>query len=315
MMYIAENLRSLRKGKNITQEDAAEMLGVSPQSVSKWERGETMPDIALLPSLANFYETTVDNIIGMDKIKSKQTRSAVFTRAHDHMRSGEINAAVTVYSEALKVFPGDDGIMSDLAMALALCDGKDDLTRAVSFCERVLAENLGEKVHHTTRAALCFIYLKAGEKEKAAEVAKKLPHIRESREIILAQMEKNPSAGEIDSYIKFIAIGESDEQDVIEVDFSTDMVPVCTEHGLLERIETLRNELNAPFKGDGYRVLPLVRIRDKTNLPAKRVRVRRYADYILDADFESRAEAADKIIEALRQTALANIEKIKMTNE
>ena len=53
MLYIAENLRKLRKEKNLTQEVVAEMLGVSAQSVNKWERGDTLPDITLLPALAN----------------------------------------------------------------------------------------------------------------------------------------------------------------------------------------------------------------------------------------------------------------------
>ena len=42
MLYIAENLRALSKGKDLTQEDVAEIFNVSPQSVSKWERGDTL---------------------------------------------------------------------------------------------------------------------------------------------------------------------------------------------------------------------------------------------------------------------------------
>jgi len=45
---------------DMTQEDVSEILGVSPQSVSKWERGDTYPDITLLPSLANLYNTSID---------------------------------------------------------------------------------------------------------------------------------------------------------------------------------------------------------------------------------------------------------------
>ena len=100
MLFIAENLRSLRKGKDITQEEAAEILGVSAQSVSKWERGDTLPDITLLPALANFYKVTVDSLIGMDKINEKQTRDAIFDVAHNHLRAGAVDDAITVYSEA-----------------------------------------------------------------------------------------------------------------------------------------------------------------------------------------------------------------------
>jgi len=214
MLFIAGNLKTLRKRKDLTQEEVAEMLNVSPQSVSKWERGDTLPDITLLPALANLYKVTVDTLIGMDKINDRQTRNAVFTTAHNHWRNGDITATIEAYSEALKTFPNDEGIMSDMAMALALDGDRVKLSRAVSLCERVLSDNQGDKVHHTTRAALCFIYLKAGEKEKALAVARRLPHVRESREIILEQVEKDLSVEEIDSYIRFISIGENDPADV-----------------------------------------------------------------------------------------------------
>lgn len=72
MLFISENLKYLRKQKDLTQEEVAEMIGVSAQSVSKWERGDTFPDITLLPALANLYKTSVDAIIGMDKINDIQ---------------------------------------------------------------------------------------------------------------------------------------------------------------------------------------------------------------------------------------------------
>ncbi|MCL2013861.1 MAG: helix-turn-helix domain-containing protein, partial [Oscillospiraceae bacterium] len=110
MLHIAENLKALRKKKDLTQEEAAEILGVSPQSVSKWERGDTMPDITLLPALANLYKVSVDTLIGMDKINDHQARSNIFITAHNHIRKGDINTAAEVFSDALKTFPNDEGI-------------------------------------------------------------------------------------------------------------------------------------------------------------------------------------------------------------
>lgn len=56
-------ISELRKNKGLTQNDLGERLGVSFQAVSKWERGETLPDTAILPDLANVLETTVDYIL------------------------------------------------------------------------------------------------------------------------------------------------------------------------------------------------------------------------------------------------------------
>lgn len=53
----------LRSSKNMTQAELGERIGVSFQAVSKWERGETLPDVALLPSLADALETTIDYLL------------------------------------------------------------------------------------------------------------------------------------------------------------------------------------------------------------------------------------------------------------
>ena len=68
MLYLSENLKRFRIAKNLTQEDIAEFLHITPQSVSKWERGESYPDITFLPALANILETSIDELIGMDTL-------------------------------------------------------------------------------------------------------------------------------------------------------------------------------------------------------------------------------------------------------
>ncbi len=307
MLYLAPNLKALRKEKDLTQEEVAEMLSVSPQSVSKWERGDSLPDITHLPALANLYNISVDALIGMDKINDYQTKNTIFSTAHDYLRGGDIGAAIAVYSDALKTFPNDADIMSDLAISLALDDDPAKLSQAVSLCERVLSNGQGEKVHHTTRAALCFIYMKTGEKDKAIVAAEKLPHVRESRENVLAQLDNEPAADNINSYLKFIAIGERDEQDVIEIDFGINMVTICTEYDLFGKIDALRDEVGAPKTIEGFQKLPQIRIRDNAKLPPNQIRVRRYADYLLIQEVDNPADAVDLIISSLRRIAQANI--------
>lgn len=63
MKKTGRNLAGLRKLKGITQNELGERIGVSFQAVSKWERGEALPDTAILPELARILETTVDFIL------------------------------------------------------------------------------------------------------------------------------------------------------------------------------------------------------------------------------------------------------------
>ena len=63
MKMVGAQIAQLRKEKGLTQNDLGDRLGVSFQAVSKWERGETLPDTAILLDLANALETSVDFIL------------------------------------------------------------------------------------------------------------------------------------------------------------------------------------------------------------------------------------------------------------
>ena len=82
---VGTQIASLRKGKQLTQNDLGERLNISFQAVSKWERGEALPDTSILIALANALDTTVDNILqGGEKImqfkgklSAKDTREGI----------------------------------------------------------------------------------------------------------------------------------------------------------------------------------------------------------------------------------------------
>ena len=61
---LAERIYESRKGLGITQEVLAEKLGITPQSVSRWENGQSRPDVDMLPRLAAFFGITVDALFG-----------------------------------------------------------------------------------------------------------------------------------------------------------------------------------------------------------------------------------------------------------
>lgn len=76
----ANLLAKLRKEKNLTQVELAEELGVTYQAVSKWERGENLPDSTMLVDIAKFYHVTVDELLkgelinrsNLDKIRKRK---------------------------------------------------------------------------------------------------------------------------------------------------------------------------------------------------------------------------------------------------
>ncbi len=66
MTSFGETVRALRRKRNLTQEQLAGALNVSPQAVSKWERGQALPDPSLIPALARALNVTADALFGMD---------------------------------------------------------------------------------------------------------------------------------------------------------------------------------------------------------------------------------------------------------
>ncbi len=110
---VGEQIAVLRKVKGLTQSELGERIGVSFQAVSKWERGETLPDVTLLPDLAKILETTVDFILlGSEKVieyKGKFTVTDMKKGLNCLKNAGEyLGAENIIYCAAIK------GINTDL---------------------------------------------------------------------------------------------------------------------------------------------------------------------------------------------------------
>lgn len=68
----SDNIAKLRHDKKITQEQLADFVGVTKASVSKWETGQSMPDVLMLPRLATFFDVTIDELLGYEPQLSRE---------------------------------------------------------------------------------------------------------------------------------------------------------------------------------------------------------------------------------------------------
>ncbi|MBU5427615.1 methyltransferase domain-containing protein [Tissierella pigra] len=75
MNTVKLTIAELRKNKGVTQSELADFLGVSFQSISKWENGITMPDILLLPKISEYFKVSIDEILGLKPLKNREYKS------------------------------------------------------------------------------------------------------------------------------------------------------------------------------------------------------------------------------------------------
>lgn len=121
---VSATIRRLRRERGLTQEALAQAVGVSPQAISKWESGQTMPDITLLLPISKVLGIGVNELLGGDRRKELEER---FQKA---IPFGE-ELTLLVSLDALKEFPDDETFRYRLA-----CDEKILSERSTSKIDR-----------------------------------------------------------------------------------------------------------------------------------------------------------------------------------
>ncbi|MDE7281801.1 MAG: helix-turn-helix transcriptional regulator, partial [Ruminiclostridium sp.] len=116
-MTFGQTIKKLRHDRSMTQEKLAELLSISPQAVSRWETDIAMPDISLLPPLANLFDVTTDYLLGMDTYQ-KDLRKAEYDEAFfEYWKHDDKEKNYRIALKASAEYPGDMEYMEWLASA------------------------------------------------------------------------------------------------------------------------------------------------------------------------------------------------------
>ncbi len=178
-----KNLLRLRREKELTQEQAAELLNVSKQSISRWENGVTWPDVSFLPNLASFYGVTVDALLGAGESEKQAVLADYASRRQTAHSAGDRAAALELSKAAYEKYPNESMVMSDLMLDAFLAGkhkeaaGRDELRLSLSVAERFyrMTDDLEEKCRCIRTAALCCQLL--GQPEEARRWMAQLPSV------------------------------------------------------------------------------------------------------------------------------------------
>ncbi|MCL1794642.1 MAG: helix-turn-helix domain-containing protein [Oscillospiraceae bacterium] len=170
---IDENLKKLRKQKGNTQQQLAEHLNMSVQSVSKWECGEGYPDITLIPAIALYYNVTSDQLLGMEEHCIKAKINEYNKKCEELFTQDEHDENVlALWREAQKEFPNNHIVLYSLMASLHWKYKEDEsYNEMIEIGERLLRESADNFLRLQTIQFLCFV---CGNKRRGdLEISKK----------------------------------------------------------------------------------------------------------------------------------------------
>ena len=212
MLKLGERIKKYRQQNGKTQEALANELGVTPQAVSRWEKGICYPDLEMIPLIANCFNVSIDDLFGYEN--ERERRLNTLTERINEMilenngKDVSMDACISLAREALIEFPGNEKLMFALASALYTAgyvrygehhlDDEDayrvyDIARHRKYAEWQEAMKLFEKLLQSLQdgsirqeavVQLSQLYKNTGEHEKAMQLSESAPDLTASKSFL-----------------------------------------------------------------------------------------------------------------------------------
>lgn len=202
-LKIGEKIRLLRKKHDITQDQLAVHLGVTPQAVSRWESGVCYPDMSCLPAIADYFSVSMDELLCYTNNQKEQRVQAYLDEAEALLDKDRVIEALELLRHAMADIPSSCALQLETAGVLSLyarlveekSGGREAsraavqtaLGEAVSLCRHILDDCTDDRLRDETKKTLCDIYAhQLGDTVQALEIAGQFHSLSCSQEIIKA---------------------------------------------------------------------------------------------------------------------------------
>ena len=193
-LNIGETIKKLRKERDITQEEFAEILGVSCQSVSRWENNSCYPDIELVPTIAAFFGISTDKLMGIDEVAEKKAVDLYLKDFQVAISAGNIDESIRVARAGVAEFPNNYLLLNKLMYALFVATSDDaDIVdwkenqikydaEIVALGERIIKYCPDAKIKMEATDRLAFHHSEMGRRDIALSIYESLPSISDGKE-------------------------------------------------------------------------------------------------------------------------------------
>lgn len=194
MIKLHENIKKHRLQKGMTQSQLAAVFHVSEQGVSRWENGNTYPDISLLPAIADYFQISIDELMGMENYKDERETEKIIETVKENERKGLIRENVKLLLEAAQKYPTNYVILGYLVSQLnfEFCaeddKRKSNCEKAIEIADRILNECADKLICNSVINEKIVALRKLGRIDEAIAIAKDQPTIWESSNFRLMEL-------------------------------------------------------------------------------------------------------------------------------
>lgn len=176
IISVGNNIYRLRKEAHLTQDGLAMHLGVTKASVSKWETGQSYPDIELLPRIATFFDTSVDKLIGYEPQMGKEGIRRECARLRAAFASEPFERAHAQCQELVRYYYSCYPLLAQVAVLylnhLGLAEGPEReklVDEAVDLCQRIRRNSTSSADVKLAEAVEAAFLLAVGKAQAAIE--------------------------------------------------------------------------------------------------------------------------------------------------
>lgn len=172
-MEIGNRIRELRKNKGITQEQLAGRLGISFQAVSKWENNIALPDIIMIPILADFFEVSTDDLFDYRKEKIREEVDKICQDAIP-FREKDPAVARRILEAGLEKYVDNYQLTNHLLYVMNLQENPDEV---IEMAGRLVAECQDYEIKYDALRFLAYAYKEKGKQEDAEAAIEQIPQM------------------------------------------------------------------------------------------------------------------------------------------
>lgn len=184
MIKLGEKIKHLRKQKNISQEVFANYLGVSFQAVSKWENGNTMPDVTMIPAIASFFGVSTDELFDFNLYEVEKRVMEICDEAYKY-RFSDVKKSEQILRDGLKRFPGNDIILNNLLYTLDYQTRADEV---IALCKTLIESTKEDDVKYDACRILATCYNENGQTDLVKPTLEIIPEIYFSKLELMASL-------------------------------------------------------------------------------------------------------------------------------